>query len=81
MAGTGSLATMAEEMRRESPFGVQGAPENIWHISRAERWSDRQPIGHRSWRGRNDPPSVKQRDLDGRDRVCSDCSSQVSLSN
>ena len=37
---------MAEEMRPESPFGLQGANENIWHIARAERWSDGALIGH-----------------------------------
>lgn len=35
---------MAEEMRPEAPFGVQGSHENIWHIAAAERWSDGQVI-------------------------------------
>lgn len=44
---------MAEEMRPETAFGLQGAYENIWHIARAERWSDGQLIGHRTYCGRN----------------------------
>jgi hypothetical protein len=76
-----TLAAMAEEMRAESPFGLQGAHENIWHIARAERWSDGQLIGHRTFSGRNYPASVDQRNLEGLDQVCSDCTAQVSQSH
>ncbi len=75
------LAAMAEEMRPESPFGLQGAHENIWHIARAERWSDGQFIGHRTFCGRNYAALVERRDLDGLDQVCSDCEAQVSQSH
>ncbi len=44
---------MAEELRPESPLGVQGTNENIWHIAAAERWSDGKLIGHRTFCGRN----------------------------
>jgi hypothetical protein len=40
---------MAEELHPEQPFGLQGANENIWHIASAERWSDGQLIGHRTY--------------------------------
>ena len=56
---------MAEELRPESPFGLQGAYENIWHIAAAERWSDGQLIGHRTFCGRNYSEPVKQEDLAG----------------
>lgn len=72
---------MAEEMRPESPFGLQGPYENIWHIARAERWSDDQLIGHRTFCGRNYPASVERHDLDGLEQVCSDCVAQVSQSH
>jgi hypothetical protein len=68
---------MAEELRPEPPFGLQGANENIWHIAAAERWSDGQPIGHRTHCGRNYPASTAQHDLAGLDQVCSDCTAQV----
>jgi hypothetical protein len=72
---------MAEEMRPESPFGLQGANENIWHSAKAERWSDGGLIGHRTYCGRNYSAAVEQRDLDGLDQVCSDCIAQVSRSH
>jgi hypothetical protein len=72
------LPAMAEEMRPEAAFGLQGANENIWHIARAERWSDGGLIGHRTFCGRNYPADVEQRDLEGLDQVCSDCTAQVS---
>ena len=72
---------MAEEMRPESPFGLQGVNENIWHIARAERWSDGALIGHRTFCGRNYPASVEQRDLEGLEQVCSDCTAQVAQSH
>lgn len=72
---------MAEEMRPESRFGLQGPSENIWHIARAERWSDDQLIGHRTFCGRNYPASVERHDLDGLEQVCSDCVAQVSQSH
>ena len=75
------LAYMAEEMRPEPAFGLQGANENIWHIARAERWSDGELIGHRTYCGRNYSASVEQRGLDGLDQVCSDCTAQVSESH
>lgn len=68
---------MAEELRPESPFGLQGAYENIWHIAAAERWSDGQLIGHRTFCGRNYSEPVKQEDLAGLSQVCSDCTAQV----
>ena len=76
-----TLATMAEEMRPESPFGLQGDHENIWHIARAERWSDGALIGHRTFCGRNYSASVEQRDLEGLEQVCSDCTAQVTQSH
>jgi hypothetical protein len=68
---------MAEELRPEAPFGLQGANENIWHIAAAERWSDDQLAGHRTFCGRNYPADVTQHDLAGLSQVCSDCSAQV----
>lgn len=68
---------MAEELRSEQPFGLQGANENIWHIAAAERWSDGQLIGHRTFCGRNYQGEVTQHDLDGLSQVCSDCEAQV----
>jgi len=68
---------MAEELRPEPPFGLQGTNENIWHIAYAERWSDGQPIGHQTFCGRNYPGSVARHDLAGLDQVCSDCTAQV----
>ena len=68
---------MAEDLRPEPAFGIQGDYENIWHISAAERWSDGQLIGHRTHCGRNYPTSVEQRDLAGLSQVCSDCTAQV----
>ncbi len=68
---------MAEELRPEEPFGVQGNHENIWHIAAAERWSDGQLIGHRTFCGRNYAEPVTKRDLEGLPQVCSDCTAQV----
>lgn len=68
---------MAEELRPEPPFGLQGANENIWHIAAAERWSDGGLIGHRTFCGRNYAEPVEQHDLAGLTQVCSDCSAQV----
>jgi hypothetical protein len=68
---------MAEELRPEPPFGLQGANENIWHIAAAERWSDGRLIGHRTFCGRNYAESVEQHDLAGLREVCSDCTAQV----
>lgn len=71
-----TLAPMAEELRPESPFGLQGTNENIWHIAAAERWSDGQAIGHRTFCGRN-YGLVEHRDLADLTEVCSDCTAQV----
>jgi hypothetical protein len=68
---------MGEELRPETPFGVQGTNENIWHIAAAERWSDGQLIGHRTLCGRNYPEPVEPHDLEGLSAVCSDCTAQV----
>ena len=68
---------MAEELRPEAPFGLQGANENIWHIADAERWSDGQLIGHRTFCGRNYAELAKRTDLAGLEAVCSDCTAQV----
>jgi hypothetical protein len=51
---------MAEEMRPEPPSGLQGANENIWHIARAERWSDGHLIDHRTFRERNKRPGIRR---------------------
>ena len=68
---------MAEELHPEQPFGLQGTNENIWHIAAAERWSDGQLIGHRTYCGRNYSVPVTERDLAGLSEVCSDCTAQV----
>jgi hypothetical protein len=68
---------MAEELRPESPFGLQGADENIWHIAAAERWSDGQLIGHRTFCGRNYTEPTEKHDLTRLSQVCSDCTAQV----
>jgi hypothetical protein len=68
---------MAEELRPETAFGIQGAHENIWHIAASQRWSDGQLIGHHTYCGRNYPETVEQRDLAGLTEVCSDCTAQV----
>jgi hypothetical protein len=68
---------MAEELRPEAPFGLQGANENIWHIAAAERWSDGRQIGHHTYCGRNYPDAVARHDLAGLSQVCSDCTAQV----
>jgi hypothetical protein len=68
---------MAEELRPQDPFGVQGTYENIWHIASAERWSDGGLIGHRTYCGRNYAADANRGDLDELQQVCSDCSAQV----
>lgn len=68
---------MAEELRPESPVGLRGVNENIWHIAAAERWSDGQLIGHQSYCGRNYGVSVQRQDLAGLSEICSDCTAQV----
>ena len=68
---------MAEELRDESPFGLRGANENIWHVAAAERWSDGRAIGHRTFCGRNYSADVQTHDLAALDDVCSDCTAQV----
>ena len=68
---------MAEVMKPEEPFGLRGAYENIWHIAAAERWSDGNLIGHRTFCGRNYSDSEEHHDLDGLADVCSDCTAQV----
>lgn len=68
---------MAEELRPESAFGLQGANENIWHVAVAERWSDGRLIGHRTYCGRNYSAAVEHRDLEGLSQVCSDCTAQL----
>ena len=68
---------MAEELRPEPAFGLQGTNENIWHIAAAERWSDGQRIGHRTFCGRNYAEPVAHQDLAGLSEVCSDCTAQV----
>jgi hypothetical protein len=70
---------MAEELRPEQAFGLQGVHENIWHIAAAERWSDGQPIGHRTYCGRNYAEPVQHHDLAGLSEICSDCTAQVAL--
>ena len=69
---------MAEELRPESPFGLQGTHENIWHIANAERWGDGQLIGHRTYCGRNYGKPVERHDLADLTEICSDCTAQVS---
>ncbi len=68
---------MPEELRPEPAFGLRGANENIWHIAAAERWSDGQRIGHRTFCGRNYPDVEEHPDLAGLSDVCSDCTAQV----
>jgi hypothetical protein len=68
---------MAEELRPESPFALQGANENIWHIAADERWSDGQLIGHRTFCGRNYSEPTEKNDLAAVSQVCSDCTAQV----
>ena len=68
---------MAEELRPEPPFGLQGTHENIWHIAAAERWSDGRLIGHHTYCGRNYAEPVQQHDLATLSEVCSDCTGQV----
>lgn len=68
---------MAEELRPQAPFGVQGTHENIWHIAAAERWADGRVIGHRTYCGRNYGEDAARHDLDGLTEVCSDCTAQV----
>ena len=68
---------MAEELRPEEPFGIQGANENIWHIAAAERWSGDGLIGHRTFCGRNYAVPITEHDLATLHEVCSDCTAQV----
>jgi hypothetical protein len=68
---------VAEELRPTSSVGLRGDNENIWHIAAAERWSDGQLIGHRTYCGRNYSQAAQQSDLAGVDDVCSDCRGQV----
>lgn len=68
---------MPEEIRPQQPFALRGANENIWHIAAAERWSDGQRVGHRTFCGRNYPDSEEHHELDGLSDVCSDCTAQV----
>jgi hypothetical protein len=72
-------ARVAEELRPEDPFGLQGKNENIWHIAAAERWTDGRVIGHRTFCGRNYGFAVEQADLDGLTQVCSDCTAQIAF--
>lgn len=68
---------MAEELRPEASFGLRGAHENIWHVAAAERWSDGQLIGHRTYCGRNYGADVDAHELGDLVEVCSDCTAQV----
>ena len=68
---------MPEELRPEPSFGLRGAYENISHIAAAERWSDGQLVGHRTFCGRNYPATEEHRDLADLSDVCSDCTAQV----
>ena len=68
---------MPEELVEEPPFGLRGQYENIWHIARAERWSDGTRIGHRTYCGRNYPDTDERLDVAGLPEVCSDCTAQV----
>lgn len=70
-------SVMAEELRPESPFGLRGSNENIWHVAAAERWSDGQRIGHRTFCGRNYVVDVEAHPLADLTDVCSDCTAQV----
>ena len=69
---------MPEELRPQDPFGIRGTNENIWHVAAAERWSDGQLVGHRTFCGRNYPDAADRHDLAGLVDVCSDCTAQVS---
>jgi hypothetical protein len=68
---------MAEELHPESPFGLRGEHEHIWHIAAAERRSDGQLVGHRTFCGRNYPETDERPDIATLSEVCSDCSAQV----
>ena len=68
---------MGEELHPETPFGLRGQHENIWHIAMAERLSDGVVIGHRTFCGRNYPNTDERPDVDALNEVCSDCSAQV----
>jgi hypothetical protein len=68
---------VAEEIRPEPPFGLQGENENIWHIAADERWVDGSLIGHRTFCGRNYSDDVERRLVEGLPQICSDCSAQV----
>ncbi len=70
-------AAMGEEMRPEPPFGLRGQYENIWHIAAAVRWSDGAIVGHRTYCGRNYPPTDERPDIASLTEVCSDCTAQV----
>ena len=71
------LGLMSEEARPEAAFGLRGQNENIWHIAAAERWSDGQIIGHRTYCGRNYPDTAHRPAVDTLTEVCSDCTAQV----
>jgi len=68
---------MAEELYPESSFGLRGENEHIWHIAAAERRSDGQTVGHRTFCGRNYPQTDERPDVATLSEVCSDCSAQV----
>ena len=51
---------MGEELVDEAPFGLRGQYENIWHIALAERWSDGNLVGHRTYCGRNYPDTQER---------------------
>jgi hypothetical protein len=68
---------VGEELRPEQPFGLRGQYENIWHIALAERWSDGELIGHRTFCGRNYPNTEERPDVEALSEVCSDCRAQV----
>ncbi len=68
---------MAEVTQPEAPFGLRGQYENIWHIAAAERDSDGQVIGHRTYCGRNYPNTDERPDVATLTDVCSDCTAQM----
>lgn len=68
---------MAEELRPQTPMGIRTVNDRIWHIAAAERWSDGQLIGHRTFCGRNYPELAERHDLGGLNDLCSDCTAQV----
>jgi hypothetical protein len=68
---------MGEELVNEKPFGLRGQYENIWHIAFAERWSDGNLVGHRTYCGRNYPDTQERPEVEGLPELCSDCSAQV----